>query len=634
MPYGYTGKILHVDLSNQKIEVEEKDEAFYRSYLGGRGIGYHYLMQDVPAQTDPFSPENILVLATGVMTGAPIPAACRFAAVGKSPLTGTAGESEAAGFFGPELKMAGFDAIVFRGRAEKPVYLRVTEKKAEIQDATHLAVLGAREVEDAIRDEMGSKKTRVAQTGLAGMNRVRFANITNNLGHFNGRCGFGALMGSKNVRAVAALGTEKLEMHDPAFLRETAQHYAATFKKNPAGEALYVYGTTAFVEILSAAGALPVDNFRRSQLDDATALSGDTYNEMLLQKRRGCFACPIRCKRGVALKDPKYGVDSRYGGPEYETMAALGTNLNIVDLKAIAKGNEICNRYCLDTISAGMTIAFACECFQEGIITKADTDGLELRLGDADLMIQLLEMIARREGFGDLLAEGTTRLAKKWGVAEKPCHLAVKGQEVSMHDPRVKVGVGIGFAVSPYGADHMTAPHDNAFVDEKSFALNSVKTLGIYEPMPATEISAQKVRNYKILENFWRTLDALGLCVFGYAPRSVMPIDTMVKCLNAITGWEASLFELMRVGERGTMIARAFNSREGFSPNNDRLPQRLFDPKPDGPNAGEHIFKEEDFNEAIRLYYDMIGCDPETGRPRRSKLLELGLEWVEESLNG
>jgi hypothetical protein len=207
MPYGYTGKILQVDLSNQKIEVEEKDEAFYRSYLGGRGIGYHYLMQDVPVQTDPFSPENILVLATGVMTGAPLPAACRFAAVGKSPLTGTAGESEAAGFFGPELKMAGFDAVVFKGRAEKPVYLWVTESKAQIKDAAHLAELGAREVEDAIRDEMGSKKIRVAQTGLAGMNRVRFANITNNLGHFNGRGGFGALMGSKNIRAVAALGS-------------------------------------------------------------------------------------------------------------------------------------------------------------------------------------------------------------------------------------------------------------------------------------------------------------------------------------------------------------------------------------------------------------------------------------------
>ena len=416
-------------------------------------------------------------------------------------------------------------------------------------------------------------------------------------------------------------------------MRETAQHFAATFKNNPAGEALYVYGTTAFAEILSAAGALPVDNFRRSQLDDATSVSGDTYNEILLQKRRGCYACPIRCKRGIALDDPKYGVDSRYGGPEYETIAALGTNLNIADLKAIAKGNEICNRYCLDTISTGMTIAFACECFQEGIISKADTDGLELRFGDADLMIQLLELIARREGFGDLLAEGTTRLAKKWGVADKHCHLAVKGQDISMHDPRVKVGVGIGFAVSPYGADHMTAAHDNAFVDEKSFALNSVKPLGIYKPMPATEITAEKVRNYKILENFWRTLDALGLCVFGYAPRGVMPIDTMVRCVNAITGWEASLFELMRAGERGTMIARAFNSREGFSANNDRLPQRLFDPKPDGANAGKHIFKEEDFNEAIRLYYDMIGCDPETGRPHRGKLLELGLEWIEASLN-
>ena len=222
MANGYTGKILHVDLSNQNVEVEEPDEAFYRSYLGGRGIGYHYLMQQVPAGTDPFAPENILVLATGVMTGAPLPASCRFAAVGKSPLTGTAGESEAAGFFGPELKMAGFDAVVFQGRSEKPVYLWVTGGEAEIKDAAHISDLGAREVEDAIRDEMGNKKIRVAQTGLAGMNRVRFANITNNLGHFNGRNGFGALMGAKNLRAVAASGTEKLAFQNPEFLRETA----------------------------------------------------------------------------------------------------------------------------------------------------------------------------------------------------------------------------------------------------------------------------------------------------------------------------------------------------------------------------------------------------------------------------
>ena len=633
MPHGYAGKILHVDLSNQKIEIEEPDESFYRSYLGGRGIGYHYLMQQVPAKVDPFAPENILALATGVMTGAPLPASCRFSAVGKSPLTATAGESEAAGFFGPELKMAGFDAVVFKGRAEKPVYLWMTGGKAEIKNAAHISALGAREVEDAIRDEMGSAKIRVAQTGLAGMNRVRFANITNNLGHFNGRNGFGALMGSKNIRAVAALGTEKLTFENSEFLHETAREFARTFKKNPIGEQLFVYGTTAFPEILSAAGALPVNNFRRGSLDDPTPVGGDRYNEILLQKRKGCYACPIRCKRGIALDDPVYTVDSRYGGPEYETIAALGTNLNITDLKAIAKGNEICNRHCIDTISAGMTIAFACECFEKGIITTADTDGLELRFGDAGLMIRLLEMIARREGIGDHLAEGSARLARQWGIEDKSCHLSVKGQELPMHDPRVKVGVGIGFAVSPYGADHMTAAHDTAFVNENSFTLNSVKPLGIYEPMHATRITAQKVRNYKLLENFWRTLDALGLCVFGYAPRGVTPIDTMVKCVSAVTGWETGLFELMQAGERGTLIARAFNSREGFAIKDDRLPKRLFDPKPDGPRSGEHIFSESDFNEAITLYYEMIGCDPDTGRPRRGKLLELGLDWVDELLS-
>jgi len=632
MSCGYTGRILHVDLTNRNIEIEKKDEAFYRTYLGGRGIGYHYLMKMVPFGVDPLSPDNILVLATGVMTGSPLAASCRFAAVGKSPLTGTAAESEAAGFFGPELKKAGFDAVVFRGRSETPVYLWVNDGNAEIKDATSIYQLGSKEVEDAIRDEMGSSKIRVAQTGLAGINQVLYANITNNLGHFNGRNGFGALMGSKNLRAVAALGSDKINFFDRDFLNRTAREYARSFRDNPLGEALYTYGTTAFPELLSAAGALPVDNFRRSALDDPTPISGDTYNTLLLQKRKGCYSCPIQCKRGIALDDPKYGLDSRYGGPEYETISALGTNLNILDLKAIAKGNEICNRYCMDTISAGMTIAFACECFEEGIITREDTGGVELRFGDADLMIRLLEMIARREGFGDLLAEGSTRLAKKWGVEDKPFHLSVKGQELPMHDPRVKVSVGMGFAVSSYGADHMTAAHDPFFTDENSFMFKSVKPLGIYKPMHATEITNEKVRSYMRLENLWRMMDALGLCVFGYAPRGVMPLDLMVQCLNAITGWQTSLFELMKSAERGSMIARAFNSREGFSIQDDRLPVRLFDPKPDGPNAGRKIFKQDDFNRAVELFYEMIGCDPQTGRPHRGKLLELGLEWVEELL--
>jgi len=632
MNYGYTGKILHVDLTNHKIDIEEQDEAFYRSYLGGRGIGYHYLMKMVPPRTDPLSPQNILVLATGVMTGSPLAASCRFAAVGKSPLTGTAAESEAAGFFGPELKRAGFDAVVFGGRSETPVYLFVNDGKAEIKDATAIYQLGSKEVEDAIRDELGSSKIRVAQTGLAGMNQVLYANITNNLGHFNGRNGFGALMGSKNLRAVAALGSEGINFFERDFLSRTAKDYAGSFRDNPLGEALYTYGTTAFPELLSAAGALPVNNFRRSALDDSVPVSGDTYNTLLLQKRKGCFSCPIKCKRGIALDDPKYGVDSRYGGPEYETIAALGTNLNIVDLKAIAKGNEICNRYCIDTITAGMTIAFACECFEDGVITAEDTGGLKLRFGDADMMLQLLELIARREGFGDVLAQGSARLAIKWGVEGKPCSLSVKGQELSMHDPRVKVGVGIGFAVSPYGADHMTAAHDPFFTDENSSMFKSVKPLGIYKPMSATEITPEKVRGYMQLEKLWRMMDALGLCVFGYAPRGVMPLDVMVKSLNAVTGWNASLYELLQSAERGSMLARAFNSREGFSIKDDRLPARLFDPKPDGPDSGKKIFEEEDFNKAIALYYEMINCDPETGRPARGKLMELGLDWVEEML--
>jgi aldehyde:ferredoxin oxidoreductase len=248
------------------------------------------------------------------------------------------------------------------------------------------------------------------------------------------------------------------------------------------------------------------------------------------------------------------------------------------------------------------------------------------------MMLQLLEMIARREGFGDVLAQGSARLAVKWGVEDDPCSLSVKGQELSMHDPRVKVGVGIGFAVSPYGADHMTAAHDPFFTDENSTMFKSVMPLGIYKAMGATDITPEKVRCYLQLEKLWRMMDALGLCVFGYAPRGVMPLDVMVKSLNAVTGWNASLYELLQAAERGSILARAFNSREGFSIKDDRLPARLFDPKPDGPDSGKKIFEEADFKKAVALYYEMINCDPETGRPARGKLMELGLDWVEEML--
>jgi aldehyde:ferredoxin oxidoreductase len=314
-------------------------------------------------------------------------------------------------------------------------------------------------------------------------------------------------------------------------------------------------------------------------------------------------------------------------------MSALGSNLNITNLKAIAKANEICNRYCIDTISAGMTIAFACECFENGIITTADTGGLELRFGDAPLIIRLLEMIAKREGFGDLLAEGMARLAQRWGVTDQPYYLAVKGQELPMHDPRVKVGVGLGYAISTYGADHMYAAHDTLFIDEQFYSFQQAKPLGISRPMHPTKITTEKVRNYFLLDTAWKMMDALGLCVFGYAPRGVVPVNLMVQCLNAITGWNSSLFELMKSAERSTMIARAFNCLEGFTIKDDRLPKRLFDPKPDGANAGQKIFTENDFQKAIEIFYEVIGCDPETGRPHRGKLIELGLEWVDELLN-
>jgi aldehyde:ferredoxin oxidoreductase len=287
----------------------------------------------------------------------------------------------------------------------------------------------------------------------------------------------------------------------------------------------------------------------------------------------------------------------------------------------------------MDTISAGMAIAFACECFEKGVISRTETDGLELRFGDPDLMIRLLEMIAHRKGFGRVLGEGVARMAQMWGAGEEPYHLSVKGCEIPMHEPRAKAGVGLGYAISTYGADHMVAPHDPYFIDEKFLTFQIVKALGIHRPMSAYEMTSDKVRSTVILGNLWRMMDALGLCVFGFAPRGPMPLDTMVKCLNAVTGWNTSLYELMLAGDRGTAMARAFNSREGFSIKDDRLPKRFFEPLPDGPNAGKTSFTEKEFDDAVKLFYEITGCDPKTGRPSRGKLVELDLEWVDKLLS-
>lgn len=626
MGYGNTGKILRVDLSTGAAWAEGFEEDFYRLYPGGKALAAALLLREMPAHADPLGPENRLVLATGLLTGAPLATATRFTAAARSPLTGTYGESEAGGYWGPELKMAGFDAIVIRGQAASPVYLWVCGDQAELRPAEHLWGRHPDEVQKAIQAELGDERIRVLQIGIGGENQVRFAGITNELRHYNGRNGLGAVMGSKNLKAVAVRGRGRyLDLaHDPRRLSELGRRLAKEAQEHPLSWDLHVKGTAGLVAGLNAGGILPTRNFHSGAFDGVDALQWEAYEKNLLTARRSCYACAVRCKPEVAVG----GRSSPYGGPEYEAIAGFGSNCGVDDLQAVGRANELCNQYTLDTISTSATIAFAMECFEHGLIGPQETGGLELRFGNAAAMLQVLEWIARRQGFlGNLLAEGSRRAAEVIGGDAPFFAMQVKGQEMAMHDPRGKVNVGIGYAISENGADHLVAIHDTMVSNPDSIGFRGALGLGVTQALPARELSEAKVQQYWIYENWSSAEKSTGYCYFGPAPRSFIQAADVIASVQAATGWEVDLAEILRIGERATNLARVFNAREGFSRQDDILPARLFQPLEGGALAG-FALSRPDFDAALTRLYAIKGWDPATGIPGFERLQQLGIAWA------
>jgi aldehyde:ferredoxin oxidoreductase len=623
--YGTTGKILRVNLTTGTLKVETLEEDFYHLYPGGKALAGYILLNEIPPHTDPLSPENVLVMANGLLTGAPVTTATRYVVSARSPLTNGYGESEAGGFWGPELKMAGFEAIVFTGRSPQPVYLWIHDGEAEIRPAAHLWGRDTLDVQEMIRSELGDEKIRVLQIGIAGENLVRFAGITNDLRHFNGRNGMGAVMGSKNLRAVAVRGSQRYQSlaHDPETLMALGRKLAKGVRENPISWDMQVRGTPGLVEPLNAGGILPTRNFRQGQFEKADDLKWEVYEKELLTARRSCYACAIRCKREVAVD----GRVSPYGGPEYETIGAFGPDCGINDLQAIAKANELCNAYMLDSISTGATIAFAMECFEHGLIGLEDTDGVELRFGNAEAMLIMVERIAKRQGFGDLLAEGSLRAAEKIGGDAKYFAMQVKGQELAMHEPRGKYNVGMGYAISEIGADHLVVAHDPTLANPESFTFKSTRPLGITVAQPARVLNDEKMKHFYILEKWVSLEKVIGYCFFGPAPRSFILSDEVLTSVNAATGWNMTIEEALQIGERATNMARVFNMREGFSRKDDTLPERLFQGLENGPLAGNAIPRDE-FERALTILYTLKGWDAETGRPTRERLEALSLGWA------
>jgi len=628
MAYGYNGKILHVDLTSRKITIEEPDYIFYRRYVGGGCLAGYYLLKKIKPGIDPLGPDNVLVFASSSISGSSIPGTSRYTVAAKSPLTGGFGEAEAGGFFGPELKHAGFDAICFYGKADHPVYLWIKDDQVEIRDARNIWGTTTGEAHERILADTGEAKAKVALIGPAGENLVKYACITNELRHFNGRCGLGAVMGSKNLKAIAVRGSGKIDVADADKVKELTKWFADNYRNNSGNASLYQMGSAGLVAPLNSIGLLPTRNFQTGQFEGASEIDGNSLTEKLTE-RESCYACPVRCKRAVQLQG-KYATELRYGGPEYESIGALGSACGIRNLEAIIKGNELCNKYGLDTISTGMTIAFVMECLSKGLLETKDTGGLDLKFGNADAMLEAVEAIAFRKGFGNEMAEGTKRLAEKIGRNSESFAMQVKGQEVALHEPRGKWAVGLGYAVSPTGADHLESGHDGGFA-QPGPGLDAIAPTGVIERMEPLSLGADKVRMFMYLQNHYCMYNTIGLCNYVAAPGWSFRMNQLVEIVRAVTGWETSLWELLKLGERANAMSRAFNVREGMGRAEDTLPQRFFEPIEGGVTGGLAISRQE-LEKALTIYYKMEGWDGENGVPQREKLAELDIEWVADEL--
>jgi aldehyde:ferredoxin oxidoreductase len=623
MPNGYHGKILHVDLTRGALEVEEPDENFYRHYMGGSALGSYYLLKNTPAGADPLGPENTLVLSLSVLTGAPVSGQSRMTATAKSPLTGAIGDAQCGGFWPAECKFAGFDAIVVKGKAEEPVYLWLHDGEAELRDATHLWGKTTGQVEAKIQEELGDKRIEVAQCGPAGEKGVRYAAIINMSNRANGRTGMGAVMGSKNLKAVAVRGKGRPDVADKSALQSMAKWGADNFESSDV-YGLGLFGTAEVLRYQQEDGGLPTHNWDSGVFDGWEAIDGKTMYETILKERDTCYACTVRCKRVVEITEGPYQVDPHFGGPEYETLATLGSYCGIDDLAAVSYANQLCNMYGMDTISCGATIAWAMDCFEQGILNAEDTGGIDLRFGDADAMVRMVEMIGKREGFGDVLAEGSARAAAKIGNGAEDLVVTAKKQEFPAHMPQVKRSLALIYAVNPFGADHQSSEHDPSYEGYP----DRMAELDLMNAQPNQVLNAEKVRFSLYTEYLYSCLDSINLCQFVYGPAwHLYGPSQMVETVRAITGWNVSLWELMKVGERRLNLMRAFNAREGFDRDDDKLPKKLSKALTGGPSDGIKV-AEEDLESAKDIYYTMAGWDVATGTPQRAKLEELGLDWV------
>ncbi|MGW8319666.1 MAG: aldehyde ferredoxin oxidoreductase family protein, partial [Candidatus Promineifilaceae bacterium] len=569
MLHGFAGRILHVDLTEGTLTIEEPTEEFYRHYLGGSLMGLYYLWQNTPRGADPLGPDNTMVFALSATTGLPVSGQSRCTLTCLSPSNGGVSDSQAGGFWPAELKFAGFDALVVKGAASSPVYLWIHDGQAELRDASHLWGRLTYDVDEMLREELGDTRVEIAQIGPAGEKLAKFAAVMNMSNRAWGRTGVGAVMGSKKLKAIVVRGTQKVVPADKNAFKALTKKSVALFPDSDM-ESFGRYGTADTVMDNYGACGLPTRNWDSGvmpTLEAAEALSGERlYDELLRGAEQGrqdkdgrdtCYACIIRCKRVVESEWRNKDIIPEYGGPEYETIATFGSYCGVDDLHAVSYANQLCNEYGVDTISCGATISWAMECFEQGEFTLADTDGLELRYGNAEAMIALLEKILRREGFGDVLAEGSARAAERLGKGTDYL-LTVKGQELPAHMPHVKRSLGVIYAVNPFGADHQSSEHDPMYhpkpyegTPEEPGYKRFLSQIGLVTPQHPKALNKEKVEFALKTQYNYSAMDTMAICQFVYGPGwQLLGPQDMADLLGAATGWDIGVEDIQNYGKR------------------------------------------------------------------------------------
>ncbi len=614
MVSGYSGRLLTIDLTSREIAKEDLNLRIAREFIGGEGIASTILFEQVGPETDPLGPDNTLIFMTGAFVATNIPCGIKTTVVSKSPLTGIYGESVFSAPLGIDLKNSGYDGIIIKGKAKDPVYIWINDDQVEIREAQHLWSEETFETVNKLRKELRDATISVVTIGPAGERLVRLASIIADDSRAAGRCGLGAVMGSKNLKAIASKGTGKIPVSNPTRLNELRKEAVTTALPNT--KALRDNGTASGLITFEQNGNLPIRNWTRGSFPEADKITGTTMTQRILTAPYPCKTCPIACGRKVKVESGPYAMEG--SGPEYESMAALGSLCYNSNLESIAKANDLCNRLGIDTISTGQAIAFAMECYEKGLITE--TGGVDLTWGNPDAIVRICELIGTKEGLGEVLGEGVLMAAKKIGKGSEKFAIHVKGLEFPEHNPRKFKSMGVAYATSNVGANHNRG---SPMLVERNLLSPE---LPWKEPVDGF-IAKDKGRMTKVYQDICCAVDSLGICKFMVF-WGKLPLRILVEYYNAITGWDITFEDLMKAGERIWNLQRAFNIRMGTSRKDDTLPDRfLKESVNEGPAKGQIVELET----MLAEFYNERGLD-QNGKPSKDKLLELGLDWVAEKL--